>query len=39
MPVCRLRNEDTRLETAAGAEEERRKARWWLASRGEEGLA
>ena len=34
----RVRDEEGRVWTGEGREEERRKERWWLASRGEEGL-
>ena len=36
--VCRLRHENTRFCTPEAREEDLRKTRWWLASRGEDGL-
>ena len=36
--VLKLRDQDLVLMTQASRDEEKRKERWWLTSRGEEGL-
>jgi hypothetical protein len=36
--VLKVRDEDSIIATQAARDEEKRKERWWLTSRGEEGL-
>jgi len=36
--VLNVKDRDSRLMTAEAMEEQRRKDKWWLASRGEEGI-